>query len=122
MKEPSFEDLLTLIRSSYFNKVFDDLDVDEALDDRDRKIFDDQWVKNFKLVENIVLNVDQKKTIDRIREESFKKTFVLTESSELASAVSDDFELMAKYLIANISEKWILEKLIKSYSNGIFPR
>lgn len=58
--------------------------------------------------------------IDKIREEAFRKTYRLTEESDLAGYVSDDFELFSKAIEWNDYNEWF-NGLFERYVLGNFP-
>ena len=61
-----------------------------------------------------------KKTIDAIREKSFLMAYNLSKSGDIASCVSDDFEIICKAYILDYNDNW-LNSLVMSYARGEFP-
>ncbi len=66
--------------------------IDDILDSRDSDVFSNLWMQAWQKVE------DKNLTIDSQREEIFKLVFSKTESSDLAAYITEDFELISKYL------------------------
>ena len=70
-----------------------DLDsIDNVLDARDADAFSDVWIKTWKKVEHVQIDIDTQ------REKIFKLIFSKTQSSDLAAYLIEDFELIAKHL------------------------
>ena len=70
-----------------------DLDsIDDILDARDADAFSDVWIKTWKKVEHVQIDIDTQ------REKIFKLIFSKTQSSDLAAYLIEDFELIAKHL------------------------
>ncbi len=94
--------------------------IDELLDLRDEDKFDKKWVDVYHQIENQKDKIKNKKLIDDIRKEAFLKAYSLFKSSDLASYVSDDFELISKALEIGYHNKW-LNGLFQCYLSNIFP-
>jgi hypothetical protein len=60
------------------------------------------------------------KLVESIREIAFKITYDSTESSDLASYISDDFGLIAEALFLNYNDDW-LNALLKEYTKSKVP-
>ncbi len=99
---------------------FVDCDVDELLDLRDNDEFDSEWMRVYNILSEIDIGVFEKQIIDSIREKSYLQAYNLLESSDIASCVSDDFEIICKACISNYDDKW-LNSLIVSYAKNKFP-
>lgn len=97
------------------------LNADEVLDLRDERVFDDIWMQHFSQLSRVSLSDDDVAAISLIREQAFKQTFLITENADLASAVSDDFDLIAKSLLSGRQDQWPIQYLWHCYSTGIFP-
>ncbi|WP_461612174.1 hypothetical protein [Clostridium sp. Marseille-QA1073] len=84
-------------------------DVDFILDSRDTDAFDSEWRRNFNLIrKNEKLNTSEvKKIVEFIREISYKVAYKATQSSDLASYISDDFGLIAEALIIDYNDDWV---------------
>jgi hypothetical protein len=80
-------------------------DVDFILDSRDTDAFDSAWMRNYNLIrKNEKLNTTEvKKIVEFIREISYKAT----QSSDLASYISDDFGLIAEASIIDYNDDWV---------------
>lgn len=99
---------------------FADCDVDELLDLRDDDEFDSEWMRVYNILNQINIEDSEKQIIDSIREKSFLRVYNLSESSDIASCVSDDFEIICKACISGYDDKW-LNSLIMSYAKNKFP-
>lgn len=99
---------------------FENYEADELLDMRDDAEFDSEWMRVFNALNEINIGVSEKQTIDSIREKSFLRAYDLSESSDVASCVSDDFEIICKACISGYDDKW-LNSLIVSYAKNKFP-
>ena len=95
-------------------------DIDLILDERDIDIFDSEWIRNYNAIKGIINTPKIKKLIESIREISFKITYDLTHSSELAGYISDDFGLIAEALFLNYNDDW-LNVLAKEYVENRIP-
>ncbi len=93
---------------------------DELLDARDAKVFDAEWMRVYKMMKGLPLENSVIKQIDSIRENSFMRAYNLTKSGDIASCVSDDFEMICKAYVLNVDDSWIAS-LIMSYVKGGFP-
>lgn len=117
--------MLYKLREKIKNKIFNesffaDCDVDELLDMRDDDEFDSEWMRVYNVLNEINIDDSDKQTIDSVREESFIRAFNLSGSSDVASCVSDDFEIICKAYICGYDDKW-LNSLIMSYAQNKFP-
>lgn len=124
--EDTFEKLEEMIFS---NKVpsqssLQDEDYDDLLDERDEDDFSKLWTKSYNAIDKIYKTSDlsniYKKRIDKIREFIFKRVYKATESSNLSSYISDDFDLIMKALLIDSHDKWVNE-LWHTYANGQIP-
>lgn len=97
---------------------------DAMLDLHDQKAFDAEWVRVDKGVKQHEakqqLSEEDKNAIDELREATFKKTYQVTGNGELASYVSDDFDLIARALLVDYNDIW-LDALWAQYQTGNFP-
>ncbi|MEE9338015.1 MAG: hypothetical protein V3U87_08050 [Methylococcaceae bacterium] len=100
--------------------TFLNLDYDEILDERDSDPFDSDWMSVSDEIEKIFIDEEVIDELSIIQELSFKKTYDLTQNGELASYVSDDFELIAKALSIESHNLWI-SSLLDVYCSGRFP-
>lgn len=101
-------------------KVFNENNIDRLLDLRDEEIFDSEWIRAFSNIEKLQLDQNNKKLIDEIREEIYLKTYYNLGSDDIASCISDDFELISKYYILGINNDWV-NSIIYVYSKNKFP-
>jgi hypothetical protein len=104
---------------------FAELDRDSALDARDRDSeFDASWVRLFEEVEHRWVSAtvaeDLRALAEDIRRESFLAVSRATEQHEIASYVSDDFDLIVRGRLAGLSDP-LLDQLWHAYDQGRFP-
>jgi hypothetical protein len=99
---------------------FYDLDLDAIFDGRDDSYFDAIWVKSFKCMEPLPISSQDKQQVDKIRELAFKSTYKYTGDPDLSAYVSDDFELIAKAFLLDLSDPFV-NALWLSYRNNIIP-
>lgn len=103
---------------------FEDLNVDELLDNRDSKPFDSEWSRVYKEVSNLKkekgFTPEHKKYSSEVSEKAFMTIHNLSGYGELAEYVSDDFCLIADSKQIHYSDEW-LDKLIEKYNNAIIP-
>jgi hypothetical protein len=109
-----------LSKSNVLNFIASDEEIDEMLDRRDDAEFEEDWLRVFQALEKKTFVADDLTEIKNIREIAYKKTFEATNHSELAAYVADDFEMIAKSLLADFSDEW-LNALFLSYLHGAFP-
>lgn len=102
------------------NSLFENYDVDDLLGMRDDKEFDSEWMRVYDTLNRFKIEDFEKKKIDDIREKSFLKAYNLSESSDIAGCVSDDFEIICKAYLTCYNDTWV-NSLIMSYANGKFP-
>jgi len=95
-------------------------DVDELLDMRDEDEFDSEWMRVVNDLNDLEVGEDEQKSINFIREKSFMMAYDLFDSSDIASCISDDFEIICKAILANYNDSWF-NSLIMSYARGEFP-
>ncbi|MGZ9586690.1 hypothetical protein [Paenibacillus marinisediminis] len=114
-------ELLSIIRNdSFFENVFNiEVDWDAELDDRDAAPFDTAWNSSYEKVN--AMAPSENNVISDIREFAFKQTFRITQISELAGYVSDDFGLISKAFENKIDIEFI-NSLWDSYLQGTFPK
>ncbi len=96
------------------------IDIDEVLDQRDDCSFDDEWVKTYEELQKVSFTEPVNDIINAIRETVFKKIYKITESSDLAAYISDDFELICKASVSGYENVWIA-KLTNVYVNKEIP-
>lgn len=115
------ECLYNMLKKGLFTiELFVGKDMDELLDLRDAKVFDKRWMEVYKDIESLKDEIKDRKLIDKIRKEAFFKANILSNSSELAAYVSDDFELISEALEIGYNDKW-LNGLFNCYLSNIFP-
>ncbi|OUN39199.1 hypothetical protein B5G28_06605 [Faecalibacterium sp. An77] len=98
---------------------YEELHIDDFLDQRDSDPFDSEWVRVYQALEEL----KKGKTVADTREVE-KKAYITayekTENAELAGYISDDFGLIADSKRLNYSDEW-LDKLISCYENARIP-
>ena len=100
--------------------ALDNDEIDEMLDRRGDSGFEKDWLRVFQALDKKSFADNALTEIKNIREIAYKKTFATTNHGELAAYVADDFELIAKSLLADFSDEW-LNALFLSYLHGAFP-
>ncbi|MCE5172989.1 hypothetical protein LQV63_27380 [Paenibacillus profundus] len=122
MKVESLDYLLDTIHGDlFFERVFSsELDWDDLLDRRDAGEFDENWTVNNELLKTVDVKMFSDSEIDRLREFVFKKVFAITQHSELAGYVSDDFGLIGEAVQRNAFRPWV-RGLMNHYIEGKFP-
>lgn len=115
------ECLYNMLKEGLFRiELFKEKDIDELLDLRDVKEFDKRWMEVYKHLELLRDEIKDRKLIDDIRKEAFFKANSLSNSSEFAGYVSDDFELISEALEIGYNNKW-LNGLFNCYLSNKFP-
>lgn len=103
---------------------FENLTIDEILDNRDNNPFDCEWVRVYNEIEELKKEkeyiTEQEKYNSDMREKVFKKIYKLSSDSDLSGYISDDFGMIMDSCILNYSDTW-LSKLISCYENSIVP-
>ena len=110
----------TLLPAAYYSQ----LNCDDALDARDEKNFDTAWVEQSAAVERqwaaAEIEPEARRLAEDIRRESFLAVSRATGQHEIASYVSDDFELIVHGHLVDITDG-LLGKLWAAYERGQFP-
>lgn len=98
--------------------MFENLDVDSALDQRDSDPFDSEWIRVYEKLQSI----SEKATSDNeaIRKLAFEKALEFSSGGEVAEYISDDFGLMYDALVCGYNDPW-LSGLAHCYSKSRFP-
>ena len=100
-------------------------DLDDILDERDKAEFEDRWLEcserikaawDSKAVDEATMN-----SMDEVRKESFLAVSRATQQHEIASYVSDDFELISKSIALDLNDPYATE-LLETYRSGKIPR
>ena len=94
--------------------MFANINVNEILELRDDTMFDSEWIRVYKLIE------EQKQSLgysdDRINKQIkmvYKKIYEYSDDSELAAYISDDFGLIYDCEVLGYSDSWI--EALESY-------
>ena len=103
---------------------FTALDIEELLDNRDAAPFDEEWMRVYREIEALKeqkgYSAESEKYNAEIREHVFRKVYDLSEDSELAGDMSDDFGLIVDSRFLDYSDTW-LQNLIAYYQNAKIP-
>jgi len=100
--------------------MFKNKNLDELLNLRDETSFDDKWITVFNILEGRQDETMDIELLHKIREVTYIKTYRLTQSSDLAACVSDDFEIIVKAFVFSYNDEW-LNSLAQYYQDGNFP-
>jgi hypothetical protein len=104
---------------------FAELDCDAALDARDQEDFDSRWVQLSDEIDRrwttATVPEDLYALAEDIRRESFLAVSRATTQHEIASYVSDDFELIVRGRLLGLTDP-LLDELWGAYDEGTFPR
>ena len=98
---------------------YEELDIDDFLDQRDSDPFDSEWVRVYQAIEEL----KKSKVVGDSREiekKAYITVYEKTEADELAGYISDDFGLIADSNMLGYSDEW-LDKLISCYKNARIP-
>lgn len=98
---------------------YENLDIDELLEQRECNPFDCEWMRVYQAIEALKVNQEVDDTTE-IREKAFMIVYEQSGSDELAGYVSDDFGLIADSKSLHYSDKW-LTKLIVCYQKNTIP-
>jgi hypothetical protein len=111
----------TLLPASYYCQ----LDCDAALDVRNGDEFDAAWVLQYEEVERrwteAAYSAEARTLAEDIRRESFLAVSRATRQHEIASYVSDDFDLIVRGRLVGV-EGGLVGLLWDAYDRGEFPR
>lgn len=94
--------------------------IDDILDDRDSSEFNVLWNKANKEIATIKLKKATQKKLDEMIKEIFKIVFSKTHHDELAAYTSDDFDLIAKHLLAQSKNTWVTNLCATYFTGKIF--
>ena len=100
-------------------------DLDDILDTRDQREFEQPWLACSKQIEQRwaeeTPGAATIELIDEIRKQSFLVVSRATRQHEMASYVSDDFELICKALALESNDPYAAD-LLKCYQNQELPK
>jgi hypothetical protein len=96
--------------------------VDQVLEERDSKIFSQNWMQIYSLINLELPRLDkgQSELTTCIREEAYLRSFARWKSADLAACVSDDFGLIADSAALNIGHPGI-DYILQCYKKGAIP-
>ena len=121
------EDILNTIkqRSILSDQCFVDKNLDLILDKRDGKPFDQDWIASYKRIEAIWSDYEASDElidlIEEIRKESFLAASRATSQHEIASYISDDFDLISKYIALSAEDSFV-GNLLSIYMEDRIPK
>ncbi|MCV9933854.1 hypothetical protein OIU80_16340 [Flavobacterium sp. LS1R47] len=96
-------------------------DFDRILDQRDEVAFSERWMETFDTIEEEFKESKTDKIIsDDIRKKVFKLVYSITNHSDLASYISDDYGLIIQSIEIKHNDRW-LNSLWLEYKNGNLP-
>lgn len=100
------------------------LDHDAILDARDGKSFSDEWMQSCKTIDDAWSRFESAAEYDSqlegIRRESFMMVSNATNQHEIASYVSDDFEIIAKAAVTETDDSFIVS-MWSAYTQQTVP-
>lgn len=122
---PTLDVLLNGIRTHTFVRpdYYAALECDHALDQRDsHRPFDSDWAGIYATTKTRwnAVSAEVRSQVDDIRKRAFLVVSNATGQHEIASYVSDDFDLLCRCQVLGI-EHPIIEHLWLSYQSGTFP-
>ncbi|AKA67830.1 MULTISPECIES: hypothetical protein [Clostridium] len=104
--------------------MFKNIDFDEILDLRDSSIFDREWNRVYKVVEEEKkikgYSEENKQLSDEYRKNAYFRVYNLCENDSLAAYISDDFGMICDSELVGYTDSW-LEALIKTYAASKIP-
>ncbi|WOO43079.1 hypothetical protein [Rubellicoccus peritrichatus] len=117
--------LESILKRTYLSDYcFASKDLDGILDRREDEGFEKEWIDSHKRIEakfsDSNLSEETKEKIEEIRKESFLATSRATEQHEIASYVSDDFDLIAKNIALGLADPFI-DSLFEKYIQDKLP-
>ena len=98
---------------------YEELDIDDFLEQRDSDPFDSEWVRVYQALEELKKGKMVADTRE-IEKKAYITVYEKSENDELAGYISDDFGLISDSKRLGYSDKW-LEKLISCYENARIP-
>lgn len=98
---------------------YEELDIDEILDQRESHPFDTERMRVYNDVKELKRGKKFDDTTD-IEKKAYTTVYKKSDNDELAGYICDDFELIADSKVLNYSDEW-LDKLAACYEKGIIP-
>ena len=103
--------------------AFQSVDLDGVLDSRDKDPFDSNWVESHQRVEaawSANSTDEQTAKVNKVRQAAFVAASSMTNHHEIASYISDDFELIAKSVVLGDLDSFT-SRLFERYRRGEVP-
>ena len=98
---------------------YEELNIDDFLDQRDSDLFDSEWVRVYQALEKLKEGKPVADTRE-VEKKAYITVYEKSENDELAGYISDDFGLIADSKRLNYSNEWLV-KLISCYENARIP-
>ncbi len=104
--------------------MFNNIDFDEVLDSRDREEFDREWNRVYNDIELLkkanAYSDDDHNICKKYRESAFMRVYEISEDSDLAAYISDDFGLIFDSELLQYTDEWLIW-LIQKYEASEIP-
>lgn len=104
--------------------MFEGLELDHILDQREDEAFDQEWSRVYREVEELKREKgypeEAEQLCGQIRKEAYLSVYKAYPDSDLAAYVSDDFGLICDSEQLGYEDRW-LDALIKAYEEGTIP-
>ena len=104
--------------------MFENIHFDEILDFRDIELFDIEWNRVYKVVEEEKkikgYSEENKRLSDEYRKNAYLRIYNLCKNDSLAAYISDDFCVICDSELVGYTDSW-LEALIKTYAASKIP-
>ncbi|WP_420457102.1 hypothetical protein [Rubrivirga sp.] len=101
--------------------LFEAIDLDSVLDERDNDPFDREWMRCNDVVQSLLEEQgDVPEDVSDLARQSFLAASNATDQHDIASYVSDDFRLIAEALSVGYEDQW-LSSLLREYGRSQFP-
>ncbi|PQO37999.1 hypothetical protein [Blastopirellula marina] len=97
-----------------------EIDIDEALDNRDADPFDADWGEAHAQIADSVIDARDRPGLVELREAVYLRCYQLTQNADLCGYVADDFGLIGTYLLLDEQNDWV-NALWLQYRDGHFP-
>ncbi len=120
---PTIDELLQALSANQLlnSELFAEQDLDAVLDLRDSEPFDSAWIASFNAIASQWQAADMQPTaVDALRQQAFLHASRHTQQHEIASYISDDFELIGKMLLLQLDEPFIAH-LLHEYQQQRLP-
>lgn len=96
------------------------VDADDLLARRDEAPFDTAWAQAFEQAKGLPAAAVDEPELERLREAAFKAVYDSTANADLAAYVSDDFDLVGRFLCAGLDSP-VAASLPEAYARNEVP-